>query len=358
MKIFIWALTITACFSAMSNYATDDQNFSLFQNKNILVIGGTGYLGRAITAELLKYNPHKITIFSRDEVKHFNVTRTFNNNPKVVTLLGDIRDYHNVLKATKDMDIVFHVAALKRIESVEHNVEEGIKTNIIGSLNVYNACLENKVKKVLFMSTDKACWPINAYGASKFVSEKIFTNHVSNGNDTIFVVARFGNILESTGSVIPLFTDKILKGEDLTLTDEHMTRFIITKEEAVKTLFSALQYGIGGEIFVTQLPALKVTDLIEILKEKHNAQNPVKLIGLRPGEKIHETLINESEVARTYEYKGYYIIRPTIASTQPDPEYVVHGRKLSKEEMNDYTSGNEIISKKDLLLFFNSVGVL
>ena len=273
---------------------------ALFQNKNVLILGGTGYLGKAIIAELLKYNPNKIVVFSRDEVKHFNLTKIYGINKKVHSMLGDIRDYERVCEATKDIDIVFHAAALKRIDSLELNTDECIKTNILGSMNVYKACIQNNVKKVIFISTDKASYPINTYGACKFISEKIFTNYDILNVKTQFMVARYGNVLDNTGSVIPIFIDKVKRGAELTLTDSNMTRFIINKDQAVTLIFDALLHGHGGEIFTSKLAAMKISDLIDVMRTRYEQDNPIKIIGIRPGEKLHEVLVNKSEIPRCF----------------------------------------------------------
>lgn len=337
-------------------------NEELFKNKNILILGGTGYLGRAIATEVLKYNPSSVYIFSRDEVKQFNTINFFINNPKIHCILGDVRDYSSLLKATKSIDIVFHVAALKRMDALEVNVEESIKTNVIGSLNVFNACIANHVGQVLFISTDKACYPVNTYGACKFVSEKIFTNYDRNKIDTRFMVARFGNILESTGSVIPIFSDKINKGQEITLTDERMTRFIIGHKEATELLFDALRYGNGGEIFVKKLHAMKITDLISVMLDTMHATNPIKIIGLRPGEKIHEVLINESEMARAYEFKDFFVIRPSVVdqffNELPDvPQYIVRGKRIVFDEIKQYSSDLAVLAKDDLARLFEKLNM-
>lgn len=339
-----------------------DKTQELFENKNILVIGGTGYLGREIISEVLKYNPNKIIIYSRDEVKHFETVKIFKKNPKIKNVIGDIRDYEALLKSTKDMDIVFHVAALKRMDDLEYNVEEAIKTNVIGTLNVFNSCVKNKVKKVLFVSTDKACSPINTYGASKFLVEKIFTNYDYKTIETTFLIVRFGNILESTGSVIPIFKEKIKNGEDITLTDDRMTRFIIDKNEAFDLITNALKYGIGGEIFIRRLPSIKISDLIDVLKNYYNPNVNVKLIGIRPGEKIHEMLINESEIVRTYEFRNNFIITPSIKEWSQNltikPIYIQEGRLLLESLIKNYSSENTVISKDKIEQLFKKFEII
>ena len=335
-------------------------NNELFENKNILILGGTGYLGRAITVEVLKYNPKSITIFSRDEVKHFNCSKMFGSHQNVQSMIGDIRDYDSVFQATRGIDIVFHVAALKRMDALESNVQEAIKTNILGSVNVFQACIANGVDKVLFISTDKACSPINTYGACKFVSEKIFTNYDHSYIKTKFMVARFGNILESTGSVIPIFAEKIKNGEEIPLTDDRMTRFIVSKEQAVELIFNALKYGVGGEIFVKKLPALRIIDLIEVLKHKYNAHNTIKVIGLRPGEKIHEVLINESEMVRTYAFQDYYVITPSLPDWNKNEIalYIEQGIRFTVAGSCDYSSAQAVINQSELQETFMRLGLL
>lgn len=356
-QLLLFYYVILANYSSFCLLSNND----LFENKKILILGGTGFLGRALIAEILKYNPAKIIIYSRDEVKHFNLLKTFSNNPKIQNIIGDIRDERHLMHVTKNIDIVFHAAALKRIDMLEENVEESIKTNILGSLNVFKACITNNVPKVIFISTDKACSPVNTYGACKFISEKIFTNYDRSKIATKFIVARYGNVLDSTGSVIPTFTSRIQKGETLHLTDERMTRFIISKEEAVGLLFDALRYGIGGEVFVKRLPALKVTDLIAVLKEKYHANNNVEIIGLRPGEKIHEELINETEASRVILFDQFFIIRPSVSqdySIKETPIYMQGGTSISYDTLSGYRSDQAVISKNELIDLFNRLNFL
>ncbi len=335
----------------------------IFENKVVLITGGTGFLGKALVEEILKYNPLSIRIFSRDEVKHHLLYEKFNHHKKLRPLIGDVRDYSRLNKAMQGVDIVIHAAALKRLDLLEYNVEESIKTNVLGTLNVVNACLENNVEKAVFISTDKACSPVNTYGACKFVSERIFTesNYSKGSKRTIFTCVRYGNVLESTGSVIPFFETKIKNGEKIPLTDSRMTRFIITPKQAVELVFNALEHGIGGEVFVPKLPAFRVIDLIEILKEKHNVNNEIELIGIRPGEKVHELMINNSEISRTFSFKNMYIITSAIQKYQvinvPN-EILQDKHRLSEENIFEYSSKDSVVTKEEVKELFHSYGIL
>lgn len=325
---------------------------SLFENRVVMITGGTGFLGRALIGEILKYNPSSIRIFSRDEVKHQRIQESFKYDPRLRNLIGDVRDYQRLKKAGDGVDILIHAAALKRLDMLEYNVEESIKTNILGTLNVVNASLEQGIEKVVFVSTDKACSPVNTYGACKFVGERIFTesNYSKGRKKTIFTCARYGNVFQSTGSIIPFFEEKIRKGEKIPLTDDRMTRFIISPEEAVKLVFDSLGYCVGGEIFVPKIPSFRIVDLIEILKEKHNADNEIELIGVRPGEKIHELLLNNYEVHRTFEFNNLFVIISPIEKYIPvgPGEYITKGKKVSEGDMYEYSSKDAIISKQEL----------
>ena len=332
------------------------ENILRKKNSTILITGGTGYLGRHITSRLLKEDPHAIRVYSRDEVKHHEIHERFNNEPRIRNFIGDVRDYDRLRKATRDCDIVIHAAALKRLDILEYNVEESIKTNIIGSLNVVNACLENNVQKAILVSTDKACSPINTYGASKFVSERIFieSNFSKGSKPTKFICVRYGNVLESTGSVIPFFISKIKNGDSIPLTHKDMTRFIITGEQAVELILDSIRYGRGGEVFIPKLPAFRIVDLIDLLKEKHKADNRIEIVGIRPGEKIHELMINESEVFRTYNYKNIYVISSHIEryGIMEKACYMQGNVPLSMESMREYSSKDAVLplhNLKDLL---------
>lgn len=338
------------------------KNKAMLKGKTILITGGTGYLGQALTEEILKQKPKSIRIFSRDEVKHYKFQEKFANSKIIRNFLGDVRDYERLLRATRQVDIVIHAAALKRLDLLEYNVEESIKTNILGTLNVVNACLENKVEKAIMISTDKACSPVNTYGACKFVSERIFSesNYSKGDIRTIFTTVRYGNVLESTGSVIPFFTEKILNGKYIPLTDPRMTRFIISPQEAVNLVLNALECGVGGEVFIPKLPSFKIIDLIEILKTKYHSNNKVKIIGLRPGEKIHELMINNSEIPRTYDYKNLYVISSSIQKFQKNikPVYVSKGKLLNEKNITEYSSETELISQKEISKVFKRLGLL
>jgi len=325
----------------------------LFENKVVLITGGTGFLGRAITKRLLETGVKSIRLFSRDEVKHHHTQEFFNNHKKIRNFVGDVRDYQRLLKATKGVDILIHAAALKRIDMIEYNVEEAIQTNILGSINIVRCSLENNINKVIFVSTDKACSPVNTYGACKFVGERIFSesNYSKGSAKTVFTVVRYGNVLESTGSVIPFFTNRIKSGKPIPLTDSRMTRFIINSDQAVDLIFNAIKYGKGGEIFVPKLPSMKISDLIEVLKERYEQDCRIEEIGIRPGEKIHEIMINDAEVPRSYHFKNLFIINPAIINPWVDKE------ENDTIKINDlqpvvgrteYSSKDSLISKDEL----------
>ena len=336
---------------------------SLFKNKTVLITGGTGFLGKALVRRILPLEPHSIRVFSRDEVKHHKMQEEFHCSPILRHLIGDIRDYNRILKAMDGVDIVIHAAALKRLDILEYNVEESIKTNIIGTLNVVNACLEKNIELAVMVSTDKACSPVNTYGACKFISERIFieSNYSKGNKRTIFTCVRYGNVLESTGSVIPFFNEKIKNNEKIPLTDPRMTRFIISPDQAVDLILTAIKYCIGGEIFIPKLPAFKITDLIEILKEKYQKDAEIEHIGLRPGEKIHELMINFSEVPRVIDFENVYVIKSMIENyltIDKKPEYLERGRLLSEKDMLEYSSEHAVISKEKILELFKKFNLL
>ncbi|MEX0939743.1 MAG: SDR family NAD(P)-dependent oxidoreductase [Candidatus Babeliales bacterium] len=350
-------LFISLTFKAFCFFNGSKDYRDLFENKKILITGGTGFIGKALISEIIKYNPDKIVIFSRDEVKHAKLLEDFNNNEKIVSILGDIRNYESIWLASKNIDLVIHAAALKRIDILEYNIFESIYTNLIGTMNIAKACIDNKVKTALLISTDKACSPVNTYGACKFISEKIFTN-TSFPNETRFLVVRYGNVLQSTGSVIPFFCEKIKNKQAVLLTSCEMTRFFITKKQAVEHIFKTLKYGCGGEIFVPQIPSFKIIDLIYVLQKKLGQETEIQIIGIRPGEKIHEVMINNLEVPRTYKFNGMYVILSTIKQHLEETAYTKYGQLLNITNFNKYSSRDSIISFEDFYFFLEKNNIL
>lgn len=283
----------------------------MFNNKNILITGGTGSFGKRYTELLLKdYQPNKIIIYSRDELKQYEMAQVFDNEC-MRYFIGDVRDEKRLLKAMRGVDFVIHAAALKHVPIAEYNPMECIKTNIMGAQNVIDAALEANVKKVIALSTDKAANPVNLYGATKLASDKLFVaaNNLTGGRETRFSVVRYGNVIGSRGSVVPFFQKLIHDGaKDLPITDERMTRFLITLEDGVNFVFKNFQRMQGGEIFVPKIPSMKITDLALALAP----ELPHKIIGIRPGEKLHEIMCPSDDSHLTLEFDDHYVIKPTI----------------------------------------------
>lgn len=279
-------------------------------NKVVLVTGGTGTFGKAFVRHLLtEHNPHAIRIYSRDEFKQFHMQQEFNDE-RLRFFIGDVRDGERLIKACRGVDVIVHAAAMKQVPACEYNPFEAVKTNILGATNVIDAALVNEVPKVVALSTDKAVNPVNLYGATKLCSDKLFihSNAYSGDRATRFACVRYGNVLGSRGSVIPLFLKQRETGT-ITLTDERMTRFWITTEEAVGLVESALHLMQGGEIFVPHIPSMRIVDLADTLAPGCEK----KIIGIRPGEKLHEVLINEDEGRYTIRYQGIYIVQPNVS---------------------------------------------
>lgn len=316
----------------------------MFNGKNILITGGTGSFGKKYTKILLeKYKPNKIIIYSRDELKQYEMSQDFNNSC-MRYFIGDVRDAARLKKAMKDVDFVIHAAALKHVPIAEYNPMECIKTNIMGAQNVIDAALENKVKKIIALSTDKAANPVNLYGATKLASDKLFVaaNNLVGSQNTQFSVVRYGNVVGSRGSVVPYF-QKLLKEkvDELPITDEKMTRFFITLEQGVEFVLKNFERMQGGEIFVPKIPSMKIVDMAEAM-----APNlPHKIIGIRPGEKLHEIMCPADDSHLTYEFDDHYVISPTIQFAQRR-DYSKNllgeiGKKVSQGF--EYNSGNNTI---------------
>ena len=318
----------------------------IFEGKTILITGGTGFLGKALVKQILKFNPHSIRVFSRDEVKHHNLNSLHENDPRIRCLLGDIRDKERVGRAIEGVDIVIHAAALKRLDMIEYNVAESIKTNIIGTLNVAEQCINHNIEKAIFVSTDKACSAINTYGACKFIGERIFTesNYSKGAVKTVLSSVRYGNVLESTGSVIPFFINKIKTGQDIPITDENMTRFIIDSDSAVELIFKAIKYSEGGEVFIPKLPSFRITDLADAMKEELDSKVENYMVGIRPGEKIHELMLNQYEVKKAFEFEGVLVLVPNIEKVARY-KYLDPSKRYDKKIMS---SEDNIISKDKL----------
>lgn len=282
----------------------------MLNDKTILITGGTGSFGKKMVRGILQnYKPKKLIIFSRDELKQFEMSQKWKPSkyPCIRYMLGDIRDRERLMTAFKQVDYVIHAAALKQVPAAEHNPEEFIKTNVLGAMNIIDASLHNKVKKVIALSTDKACNPINLYGATKLCSDKLFmaANVDSGHDDTRFAVVRYGNVLGSRGSVVPFFEERAKTGV-LPITDPRMTRFWITLDQTVHFVLMALSMAKGGELFVPRIPSMKITDLAKAIAPKCKQE----VVGIRPGEKIHETLISEDEARNTIQFKECYIVQP------------------------------------------------
>ena len=282
----------------------------MFDDKKILITGGTGSLGQALTQRLLQKNVKTIRILSRNESKQIEMESKFNDD-RLRFFLGDIRDKERLVRATEDIDYVFHAAALKHVPKIEYNPFEAIKTNVIGSQNVIDACLESNVKKVICIGTDKAVSPLNTYGATKLLMEKLFVtanNYLDpKKHATKFIAVRYGNVLGSSGSVVPKFIEQIKNKKKITITDNQMTRFSITMNEALDFILKATEYGQGSEIFIPKIRAYTIFDIKKTLTEIFGDYGE-EIVGVRPGEKMHETLINNEEIRYSWEYKDVYII--------------------------------------------------
>lgn len=307
----------------------------MFDNKEVLVTGGTGSFGNKFVPMLLeKYNPKKVIIFSRDEMKQWEMASQFAGDSRVRFFIGDVRDRERLYRAFRGVDYVVHAAATKIVPTAEYNPFECIKTNINGAMNVIDAAIDCGVEGVVALSTDKASSPINLYGATKLASDKLFVaaNAYSAGRTKLSVV-RYGNVMGSRGSVIPFFLREKGKGS-LPITDARMTRFMITLEQGVELVWHAFQDMVGGEIYVKKVPSMLVTEVASTVdpSAKH------EIVGIRPGEKLHEQMIGEEDAAYTYEYDGHYKILPVIHNWSEDPRRIQNGIKVPPDFI--YTSDN------------------
>ncbi|QLH05764.1 SDR family NAD(P)-dependent oxidoreductase [Nitrosopumilus ureiphilus] len=324
----------------------------MFDGKKILITGGTGSLGIALTHRLLEKKVDTIRIFSRNEENQIKMENKFNDK-RLRFFLGDVNDFERLKRALEDVDIVFHTAALKHVPKIEYNPFEAIKTNVIGSQNVINACLHENVEKAVVISTDKAVSPLNTYGATKLLTEKLFVtanNYVDpEKHVTRFISVRYGNVFGSSGSVIPLFIEQIKKRRKITITDPKMTRFSITMDEALDFILNATNSGKGSEIFVPKMRAYNIMDLKDALSDLFENVNE-EIIGIRPGEKLHEILISEDEIRYSWEYDNmYFITNPLYPLFHIDNIKEAYQGIRKIENVKDYSSDKvEKISKEEL----------
>jgi UDP-glucose 4-epimerase len=326
---------------------------SLFDNKILLITGGTGSFGNAVLKRFLQTDIKEIRIFSRDEKKQDDM-RQFYNNSKIKYYIGDVRTYDSINNAMKGVDYVFQAAALKQVPSCEFFPVEAVRTNVLGCENVLNSAIENKVGRVIVLSTDKAVYPINAMGMSKALSEKVMVakSRNLNGSGMVFCGTRYGNVMASRGSVIPLFIDQIKKGNPLTITDPNMTRYMMTLDDAVDLVLFAFKNGKPGDIFVQKSPAATIEVLAKALLELYKVNNQIKIIGTRHGEKLYETLVNREEMVKAEDLGNYYRIPADTRDLNYNRFFIEGEAQISQmEEYNSHnTSRLNIEETKQLLL--------
>ena len=325
----------------------------MLKNSSILITGGTGSFGHAFARlTLKKYNPKRLVIFSRDEIKQWEMAKLFKNHSNVRFFIGDVRDKDRLHRALSGIDFVVHAAATKIVPTAEYNPFECIKTNINGAMNLIDTCIDQGVKGVVALSTDKASSPVNLYGATKLASDKLFSasnSSYAGGHKTCFSVVRYGNVMGSRGSVIPFFMS-LKDQKKLPITDERMTRFMITLEEGVELVWYAFKDMVGGEIYVKKIPSIKIVDIAKVIapKAKH------KIIGIRPGEKLHEQMISSDDSYSTYEYSNYYKILPQINEWGKDNLRIKNGKKVLEGFVYSSDNNKEWMTKPNLKKWIDS----
>ncbi|WP_419176994.1 UDP-N-acetylglucosamine 4,6-dehydratase (inverting) [Desulfosediminicola sp.] len=310
----------------------------MLANSSILITGGTGSFGHTfVPMTLAKYNPRRMVIYSRDEMKQWEMAKLYGNDSRVRFFIGDVRDKDRLARALNGIDYVVHAAATKIVPTAEYNPFECVKTNVMGAMNLIDGCIDQGVKRVVALSTDKASSPINLYGATKLTSDKLFIagNSYSGQQDTRFSVVRYGNVMGSRGSVIPFFFSLANKGV-LPITDARMTRFMVTLEQGVELVWHAFEDMIGGEIYVKKIPSMKITDIASAAVPGATHE----IVGIRPGEKLHEQMIGPEDAPHTYEYGEHYKILPTIHNWSQDPKRINGGQLVSADFT--YSSDNNI----------------
>ncbi|EPC04099.1 N-acetyl glucosamine/N-acetyl galactosamine epimerase [Litchfieldella anticariensis FP35 = DSM 16096] len=318
----------------------------MFDNSSILVTGGTGSFGHTFIPMLLeRYNPKRVIIFSRDEMKQWEMAKKFDGDSRVRFFIGDVRDRERLYRALDGVDYVVHAAATKIVPTAEYNPFECVKTNINGAMNLIDACIDKGVKRVVALSTDKASSPINLYGATKLASDKLFVsgNSYAASHNTRFAVVRYGNVMGSRGSVIPFFMSIKDKGV-LPITDERMTRFMISLEEGVELVWHAFEDMEGGEIYVKKIPSMKVTDLGRVVAPDAKQE----VVGIRPGEKLHEQMIGAEDSHYTYEYPEHFKILPAIHNWSADANRIKDGKKVAEGFVYSSDTNDEWMSEEAL----------
>lgn len=319
----------------------------MLKNSSILITGGTGSFGHSFAKlTLKKYKPKRLVIFSRDEMKQYEMAKLFKDDQRVRFFIGDVRDKNRLHRALDNIDFVVHAAASKIVPTAEYNPFECIKTNVNGAMNLIDACIDQKVKRVIALSTDKASSPINLYGSTKLASDKLFiasNSSYAGGHNTHFSVVRYGNVMGSRGSIIPFFMS-LKNQKELPITDKRMTRFMISLEQGVDLVWHAFKDMHGGEIYVKKIPSMKIIDIANLIapKAKH------KIIGIRPGEKLHEQMISIDEADSTYEYSNYYKILPQINNWFKDNLRIKKGKKVSEGFNYSSINNSEWMTKSDL----------
>lgn len=323
------------------------------KNSSILITGGTGSFGHSfVPMTLKKYNPKRVVILSRDEMKQWEMKKLFNDDPRVRFFIGDVRDKDRLYRALDGIDYVVHAAATKIVPTAEYNPFECIKTNINGAMNIIDACIDQNVKRVVALSTDKASSPVNLYGATKLASDKLFVASNSSyaaGYETRFAVVRYGNVMGSRGSVIPFFMS-IKETGVLPITDERMTRFMISLEQGVELVWHAFDDMIGGEIYVKKIPSMKVTDLACVIAPDAKQE----IVGVRPGEKLHEQMIGAEDACYTYEYPEHFKILPQINNWADDRKRIKDGVKVPEDFVYTSDANRHWMSRDDLQEWINA----
>ena len=332
----------------------------MLKNSSILITGGTGSFGHAfVPLTLKKYNPRRLVIFSRDEMKQWEMAKLFKDDPRIRFFIGDVRDKDRLHRALSGIDFVIHAAATKIVPTAEYNPFECIKTNISGAMNLIDTCINQGIKKVVALSTDKASSPINLYGATKLASDKLFvaSNSYSPKDKTSFSVVRYGNVMGSRGSVIPFFMS-IKEKKSIPITDERMTRFMMPLDNGVELVWKAFDDMQGGEIYVKKIPSIKITDIARVIAPK----SKFEIIGIRPGEKLHEQMISIEDSLYTYEYTDYFKILPQINNWDKDKKRIKDGFRVDEGFTYSSDNNSEWMTKSELKTWLDnnrdSIGII